>query len=700
VSVTKQCLVDFKMGEYKDKILCDVIPMDVCHVLLGRPWKYDWNVVHDGRMNIYTLEKDGVTHKFIPIKDKEVKPEVNNTILLMSGKEFLTEMEKKEDPQFFVVRKPRIVLTSTRADDLPDEIQELLGEFTDIIMDELPHSLPPMRSVSHHIDLIPGVSLPNKATYRLTPQENEEVKRKVQDLLDKGMVRESLSLCVVPIVLSPKKDGGWRMCTDSRVINKITIRYRFPLPRMDDLMDCLCGENYFSKIDLKSGYHQIRMREGDEWKTTFKTNEGLHEWMVMSFGLTNAPSTFMRLMNEILREFIGKFIVVYLDDILIFSKMKAEHLKHLAIVMRKLQQEKLLINMKKSSFMQTELIYFGFVISANELKMDPEKVEVIKNWPSPRNIFEVRSFHGLASFYRKFIRNFSGISAAMMDTVKKRHKVFHWTTEAKKSFNLLKRNIKEKPVLVLSDFQKKFQVKCDASGYAVGGVLSQDDRPMAYFSEKLDDAKLKYSTYDKEFYAIIQALKKWRLYLIPKEFVLYSDNHAFHFVSQQEKLNQKHAKWVEYMQNFTFVIKHISRTANKVADALSRKCLLLQEFRVETLGFKNLKDMYARDADFAEVYEAVENPVLRDRSPWMDYMIQEGLLFKGNQLCIPIFSMRENLVKEKHSGGLAGHFGHDKKFAKLSELYFWPSMRADVKRFVDQCRICQHSKGRKQNAGF
>jgi hypothetical protein len=233
------------------------------------------------------------------------------------------------------------------------------------------------------------------------------------------------------------------MCTDSRAINKITIRYRFPLPRMDDLMDCLSEENYFSKIDLKSGYHQIRMREGNEWKTTFKTNEGLYEWLVMPFGLTNAPSTFMRLMNEVLREFIEKFVVVYLDDILIFSKTKAEHLKHLAIVMRKLQQEKLLINMKKSSFMKTELIYLGFVISANELSMDPNKVEVIKNWPSPRNIFEVRSFHGLASFYQKFIKNFSGISVAMMDTVKKQHKSFHWTAKAERSFNLLKKKITE-----------------------------------------------------------------------------------------------------------------------------------------------------------------------------------------------------------------------------------------------------------------
>jgi hypothetical protein len=190
--------------------------------------------------------------------------------------------------------------------------------------------------------------------------------------------------------------------------------------------------------------------------------------LVMPFGLTNAPITFMRLMNEVLKDFIRKFVVVYLDDTLIFSKTQVEHLKHLATVMKRLQQEKLLINLKKSSFMKTELIYLGFVISADKLRMDLDKLEVIKNWPSSKSIFEVRSLHGLASFYRKFIRNFSGISAPMMDTVKKRHKSYHWTKEAKKSFNLLKKKITEQSILVLSDFKKTFQVKCDASGFAIG----------------------------------------------------------------------------------------------------------------------------------------------------------------------------------------------------------------------------------------
>jgi hypothetical protein len=240
-------------------------------------------------------------------------------------------------------------------------------------VDELTHSFPPIRIISHHIDLIPGASLPNKAAYRLTPRENEEVKNQVQELLDKGLISESLNPCAVPIVSSPNKDGGWRMHTDSRAINKITIIYRFTLPRMDDLMDCLSGASYFYKVDLKRRYHQIRMREGDEWKTTFKTNEGLFEWLVMSFGLTNAPNTFMRLMNEVLKDFIGIFVIVYLYDILIFNKTEEEHLRHLTSVMERLQQEKLLINLKKSSFMKKELIYLGFVISSNELKMDPKR---------------------------------------------------------------------------------------------------------------------------------------------------------------------------------------------------------------------------------------------------------------------------------------------------------------------------------------
>ncbi|GKV14749.1 hypothetical protein SLEP1_g25572 [Rubroshorea leprosula] len=427
--------------KYQDEVWCDVIPMDACHLLLGRPWQFDRKAIHDGHANTYLFVKD-------------------------------------------------------------EEIRSLLEEFSDVVLDEILPGLPPMRDIQHAIDFIPGSVILNKPAYRMNPQEYAELQRQVKELMEKGLVKENVSPCTVPVLLVPKKDGTWRMCVDSRAVNKIIIKYRFPIPRLDDMLDQLHGATAFPKIDLRSGYHQIRMRPGDECKTTFKTRDGLYEWTVMPFELSNAPSTFMCLINQVFRPFIGKFVVVYFDDILVYSKNEQEHLDHLRQVFEVLKEQKLYANLKKCSFLSTSVTFLGYIITAQGIKMDPSKIDAIVNWPTPTSMHDVRSFHGLASFYRRFIENFSYIVAPITDSLK--GDKFSWSDKAQQSFEELKRKLFETFVLALPNFDLMFEVDFDASNVGTGAVLSQEGRPIAFFSEKLNGTKLRYSTYDKEFYAIMK----------------------------------------------------------------------------------------------------------------------------------------------------------------------------------------------------
>ncbi|XP_051138119.1 uncharacterized protein LOC127256259 [Andrographis paniculata] len=534
MKITRQAKVPISIGSYKDDVLCDVTPMTACHVLLGRPWQSDKGIIYDGKTNKVRFYDKGYKVMIHSLPLKKVRKDQESLRKKMQEAESLKRAKEKKYPQR--KRESLLLRVPTSFFHLPTFREKL-----DAYPEELPQGLPPIRRIEHQIDFVPSASIPNRPTYRCNPDENKEIQKQVQELLEKGWVRESLSPCAVPVIIYPKKDGTWRMCVDCRAVNAITIKYRHPIPRLDDLLDEINGARIFSKIDLRSGYHQIRMQHGDEWKTAFKTKLGLYDWLVMPFGLTNAPSTFMRLMNHVLRAFIGKFVVVYFDDILVYSKSEKEHVEHVRLVFQRLREEKLYANFKKCIFHINEVVFLGFVVSEDGLKVDKTKVKAIKEWTPPMNVGETRRFLGMCGFFRRFVPGFSLIAAPLTSLLKK-GVPFKWEQAHQEAFETLKAKLTQAPVLALPNFEKTFELECDALGKGMGAVLLQEGRPIAYHNDKFRGAALNYSTYDKELYAVVRALKTWQHYLMPREFVIHTDHETLKHLRGQQQLNRRHAR--------------------------------------------------------------------------------------------------------------------------------------------------------------
>jgi len=356
----------------------------------------------------------------------------------------------------------------------------VVNEFPDVFTDELP-GMPPDRDIEFIIELLHGTAPITKRPYRMGVNELEVLKKQIKELQDNGFIGPSYSPWGAPVIFVDKKDGSQRMCVDYRSLNEVTTKNKYPLPRIDDLFDQLRGACVFYKIDLRSGYHQLNISNSHIPKTAFTTRYGLYEYTVMSFGLTNAPAYFMYMMNKVFMEYLDKFVVVFIDDILVFSKTKEEHAEHLRLVLQKLREHKLYAKGSKCEFWLEEVSFLGHVVSNGGIAVDPSKVKDVLNWKPPTYVSENRSFLGLAGYYHRFIEGLSKLAKPMTAQLEKSAR-FVWSDQCQASFEKFKKRLTTAPVLVLPDLSKSFSIYCDASRLGLGCVLMQEGRVVAYAS--------------------------------------------------------------------------------------------------------------------------------------------------------------------------------------------------------------------------
>ncbi|GBG61373.1 hypothetical protein CBR_g20404 [Chara braunii] len=466
--------------------------------------------------------------------------------------------------------------------------------------------------------------------------------------------------------------------------------------------DTACGCKVFSKIDLKSGYHQIKVDPADQHKTVFKTRDGLYEFTVMPFGLTNAPATFQSLMDKVLREQIGQSVVVYLDDILIFSKSMEEHLKHLEEVLTILKKTQLHLNLEKSEFGKDSVIYLGHRLSAAGPEPEATKVEVIRNCPQPANIHELRSFLGLVSYYRKFVPPFF-IVARSLSRLTSRNVPLSWDTACKDAFRALKEALVSYPVLRIANPKLTLVVTTDASQYGIGAVLQQDDgdglRALEYYNNRMPSEKVATPTNRRELYALRMALDHWKHYLLGRHFKVFSDHETLKWIKEQTTLSPTLLRWFHEIDIFDFELKHKKGCYNRVADALSRHpehlTCLVKSYDLRPKLKEELVEHTTKDPELSPILERLRN----DPSSLPDFHEHEGLIFrrydKHDRLCVPNHEpLRTHFLDLAH--GRSGHFGMAKTYANLLRQFDWPGMKGTAEKFVAECQVCQRIKPRRQ----
>ncbi|GAA5907915.1 hypothetical protein JCM5296_006131 [Sporobolomyces johnsonii] len=550
----------------------------------------------------------------------------------------------------------------------------------------------------------------------------------IQKNLRSGFIRPSTSPIGAPILFIKKKDGTLRLCVDYRKLNSVTRKNRYPLPLIDETLNRLSGAAYFTKLDLRNGYHQLRIAEGDEWKTAFRTRYGHFEYQVMPFGLTNAPAAFQNLINDTFRPFLDSFVVVYLDDILVYSKTREEHVKHVKTVLNTMRQACLFAKAEKCSFDEPSTEYLGFLVDREGIRMDPKKTESVRSWPQPSNLREVQSFLGFANFYRRFIKDYSKIAHPLTRLTKKTVD-FDMDDAAVAAFDTLKSAFEGDRILRHFRPGLPIELETDASDFALGSVISQRHEdgklyPVAFRSRKFDHAELNYEVHDKELLAIVDAARQFRPFLeyVSAPTKIFSDHANLQYFFTSRVLNRRQARWYETISELSLTLHHRPGHRQGKTDALSRRAdyaegakasegkpiLFFPPSRIAASHVrKSLDDAWPafqeliaagqdQDDDVRQILQDLrleENLSDHDERWSLD---EQGLLrWKGRVYIPDTDDLRLRAIQISHDDPGAGHLGIDKTLERLRRTMYFPQEYRQVVSFVNTCDTCFRNKSKR-----
>lgn len=577
---------------------------------------------------------------------------------------------------------------------------------------------------------------------RLALAKREEVTGLIEDMAREKVIAPSESPWSSPVVLVKKKDGSMRFCVDYRKLNDVTKKDSYPLPRIDDTLDTLSGATWFSTLDLQSGYWQVEIDEKDKEKTAFSIGNGLWQFNVMPFGLCNAPATFERLMERVLKGLHWRTCLVYLDDIIIMGKDFDDHLKNLEEVFERLEAAGLKLSAKKCSLFQREVKYLGHKVTSEGIHTDEDKIKAVKNWPRPTNLHELRSFLGLCTYYRRFVPGFANVAGSLHELTQKNRK-FEWSGAQETAFQKLKELLSTAPILAYPIPGEKFVLDTDASGHGIGGVLSQvvngQEKVVAYFSKVLSKPERNYCVTRRELLAVMESVKHFHKYLYGQHFLLRTDHAALRWLLQFKDPEGQVARWIERLQSYDFTIEHRKGSQHGNADALSRRPCKIEcghcsrtENKAGTIDVRLLnvlpeekwtKEEVQRDqrsdTDLATIIKHKElgrKPAWQEISnesqickaywaQWQSLELHDGCLYRiwesedgkirSKLLVIPKAKFKE-IIKDYHNGSSGGHLGITKTTEKIKKRFYWVGCQETVADWIRRCDQCAIAKGPRQ----